>query len=798
MEQRYDPKKAEKKWIKRWERSLKFDPDSSDKIYSIDTPPPTVSGKMHMGHAFSYTQQDFIVRFQRMLGKNIFYPFGTDDNGIATERLIEKLKNVKAVNMDRDAFRKLCLYALVKLRQQYINDMKALGISCDWDIYYTTINEHCARISQRSFIELYRLGREYRKEAPFMWCPRCQTAISQVECEDKELDSHFNDIIFKVDGKQDLIIATTRPEFLAATVAVFFHPDDSRYKEYLGKEAEVPLFNYKVPIMTDESCDPEKGTGIMMVCTFGDQEDTEKWLKYKLPLRDLITKDGRLSDLGGKYKGKTIHEARSLIIKDLQSSGLLIKQEQIRHSVRTHERCGTEIEFIHTKQWFIRYLDLKKEMLRWGSQLNWYPKHMKVRYDNWVKGLQWDWCISRQRYSGIPFPVWYCKKCEDIILANKKDLPVDPLKDKPPVKKCPKCGSSSFVPEKDIMDTWATSSLTPQLAVELFDKKIQKKLYPMSLRPQAHDIITFWLFNTVVKSQLHNKVNPWKDVVIPGHALDPHGKKMSKSKGNVVEPQKMVEKYSADCLRFWAAGSKLGDDLPFQEKDLVTGQKFATKLWNASRFVISSLKGYKGQKPELELMDRWLLSKLNRIIKTATETFNRYEYSRTKYEVENFFWHTLCDNYLEIVKDRIYNPGKRGEDAKLSAQFTLNYSLLSILKMMAPIMPFVTEEIYSSHFSESSIHTSRWPEFEKYLIDDKAEELGDFFISALSEIRRFKSNSNLSLGSEVSHIEIRGKLEESDFNLIKDDLLGASKAKVIQYSKLDEKFEEDFEIDIKV
>jgi valyl-tRNA synthetase len=390
----------------------------------------------------------------------------------------------------------------------------------------------------------------------------------------------------------------------------------------------------------------------------------------------------------------TIQTARKMILEDLKDSRLCIGQEPIKHAVNVHERCGTEIEFLHSKQWFIKYLDLKKQMLDWGKKLNWYPKHMRSRYDHWVKGLQWDWLISRQRYFGIPFPVWYCKKCDEIILADEKELPVDPLKDKAPLKQCPKCGFKEFIPEKDVLDTWATSSLTTRLAIELMPKEIQKKLYPMSLRPQAHDIITFWLFNTVVKSQLHYKKNPWDDVMISGHALDPHGKKMSKSKGNVVEPQEVIEKYSSDCLRFWAAGCKLGDDLPYMEKDLVTAQKFITKLWNASKFAIMHLGDYKGEKPKkLEAVDKWVLSRLSKIIKASTDSFTKYEYSRTRADVENFFWHEFCDNYLEIIKDRLYNPDRRGKEARISAQYSLYRTLVAILKMIAPIMPHITEEI---------------------------------------------------------------------------------------------------------
>ena len=801
---RYNAKESEPKWQKFWEDKniYAFDENSDKEIYSVDTPPPTASGRMHIGHAFSYTQQDFIVRFQRMLGKNVFYPFGVDDNGVATERLIEKLKKVKARDIGRKRFVKLCYETVLnELRPQYLEEWKSIGMSCDWDIFYSTINEHSQKISQWSFIDLYKKKRVYRKDAPSMWCPECQTGISQVECEDKEFESKFLDIVFRVDGK-DLIIATTRPELLPACVAVIAHPDDKRHQQLIGKKAIVPLFNQEVPILADKRANPEKGTGIVMCCTFGDQTDMEWQKAHNLPIIIAISKDGKMTNAAKEYEGLHVKKARKKIIEDLKQSKLLLKEKPIKHFVNVHERCKTEIEFLKTEQWFIKYLDLKDKMLEWGASLNWYPKHMKTRYDHWAEGLQWDWLISRQRFFGIPFPLWYCKKCNEVILAREQDLPVDPLKDKPPVKTCPKCRSQEFIPEKDVLDTWATSSLTPQLAVDLFKgKKIYKKLFPMSLRPQAHDIITFWLFNTVVKSQLHFKKNPWKDVVISGHALDPKGKKMSKSLGNAIEPQKMIEKYSADALRFWAAGSKLGDDLPFQEKDLVTGEKFITKIWNAGKFVFMNLEDYDNKKVKnLELMDKWILSKLSGIIKTSTDFFEKYEYVRTKSEVDNFFWHTFADNYLEIVKDRIYNKEQRGEKARKSAKYTLYTTLLSVVKMMAPIMPHITEELFQLHFKkyekEKSIHKTLWPSLN--MSDEKAEKAGDWFISILEDVRRAKSEKSLSMKKPVKKIIAKGKITKEEFSEIRADLAAVTNAEEIVFEKLKPDSKIDYETVIEI
>ena len=763
----YNIKEAEARWQKYWEKEkiYKFDEKSKKPIFSIDTPPPTVSGKMHLGHSFSYSHEDFIARYKRMRGYNVFYPFGTDDNGLATERLIEKLNNVKSTKMDRKEFVELCLKTLNKIRPDFVNDWKKLAMSCDFSIFYTTINEHSQRISQRSFIDLYKQGREYRKKAPTIWCPTCETAIAQVDLRDKELDSYFNDIKFKLENGQDIIISTTRPELIPACVALFFNPEDNRYKKLLGKKVKVPLFNYEVEIKSDKRVEKDKGTGIVMCCTFGDQVDAEWYKAYKLPLRELITKDGRLSGLAGKYSGMKINDARKEILEDLKKNNLLVKQEKIKHVVNVHERCDTEIEFLESEQWFIKYLDLREQFLKNSSELNWYPGYMKNRLDNWIKGLQWDWCISRQRHFGIPFPVWYCKKCNEVILADEKQLPVDPLKDKPLIKECPKCKSNEFIPEKDVLDTWPTSSLTPIIARELFKgKKIYDKLFPMDLRPQAADIITFWLFNTLVKSQLHYKKNPWKDVMISGYVLLKK-EKMSKSKGNIIKPQEVIEDYGADSLRFWAASVKLGEDLEFQDKDINTAKRTITKLFNASKLILMNLKDYKNEKPKkLELIDLWLLSKLNNIVKNSIESFDKYEYSKTKLETENFFWNVFCDYYLEIVKDRLYNPNIRGKDAKISAQYTLNYSLLTILKLFAPIMPHITEEIYHYYYTKKenkkSIHLSDFPEYKKELLNKKAEKVGDELISLVSQVRQFKSKNNKSLKEPVDITLPKSKHQE--------------------------------------
>ena len=746
----YNIKEAEEKWQKYWEKEkiYKFDNKSKKEVFSVDTPPPTVSGKMHIGHSFSYSQQDFIVRYYRMLGKNIFYPFGTDDNGLPTERLIEKLKNVKSAHMSRKEFIELCNKTLNEIKPDFVQDWKKIGMSCDFSKTYSTIDKHSIKTSQKSFIELYKKNLIYQKESPSMFCINCQTAIAQAELEDKELESSFNEINFELENGKKLTIATTRPELIAACVAIFVNSKDNRYKHLINKNVKIPLFDYFVKIHADDLVDIKKGTGVMMICSYGDKYDVEAVKKLNLSSRIVINKNGKLNELAGNYSNLSIKEARKKILEDLDSKKLLVNKKTIKHVVNVHDKCGTEIEFLSTKQWYIKILENKNKFINEGKKIRWYPESMFYRYNNWVQGLQWDWCISRQRHFGVPFPVWHCEKCNEMILADENKLPIDPLNEK---IKCKKCNNYA-TPEKDVMDTWATSSLTPQIVLNWGENKNNfNKLYPMNLRANAHEIIRTWDFYTIVKGIYHHNQNPWRGVMISGF-VTLEGKKMSKSKGNVIEPENVLNQYGADSLRFWAAGSKLGEDTDYREKDLATGKRTITKLFNASKLILMNLKDYSNETPEkLELVDSWLLSKLNDVVKNCTEAFDNYEYSKAKFEVENFFWNTFCDYYLEIVKERLYNENISGKEAKISAQYTLGYSLITILKLFAPIMPHITEEIYHYVKKENvkSIHVSLWPKYDKKLFNKKAEETCDLMINIIKEVRTFKTKNNKSLKAEI-------------------------------------------------
>lgn len=777
----YNFKDSEKKWQKFWEteKIYAFDKKSKKENFSIDTPPPYVSADhLHVGHAISYSQAEFIARYKRMQGFNVFYPMGFDDNGLPTERFVEKKYNINKNKITRQEFVKLCLQETDVGIKTYKKLWDSLGISVDWNLSYSTINKICQRISQKSFIDLYNKKRALRKAEPIIWCVHCQTALAQADLEDLEKSSYLNDIAFEAEDGSRLVISTTRPELIPACVALFVNKDDIRYKKILGKKVEVPLMNYKVPILADEKVRTDFGTGIMMVCTFGDIEDIERWRTNKLETRVIINKDGKFNELAGHYMGLKIEEARKKILEDLQIRKSLVSQKKINHFANIHERCSTPIEFNIVPQWYIQILDLKKELIEQGSKIKWHPDHMKVRYNHWVNNLKWDWCISRERFYGVPFPVWYCRNCSNVILADENDLPVDPTVDKPKIKSCLKCNGKEFIPETDVMDTWMTSSLTPLINSRWKEADEIKKIYPMELRPQAHEIIRTWAFYTVVKSFIHTKKIPWTNIMISGHGLDSKGQKISKSKGNMILANDIINKYSADALRFFAASTKLGDDVLYQEKDVITGQKTITKLWNASKFVLTNIQEYKNENFKLELMDLWLLIKLNKIIDVCTRSFNEYEYSKAKSEIENFFWNVYCDYYLEIIKNRLYNEtGLK----KKSAQFTLSKSLLNILKLFAPIMPHITEEIYQLRFAKEenykSIHISKWPVDNKKYVDKEVEKIGDMVIKIIQDVRKFKTSNKKSLKQEITI-----KLNKNDYKIVRnviDDLKSVTNAKEI-------------------
>ncbi len=763
-----------------------YNEDSDAPVFSIDTPPPTISGQMHIGHAFSYVQMDIVARYKRMQGYNLFYPWGWDDNGIATELLVINETGVNPKDVGRERFRELCARESKKLEEELERKWKRIGTSADFDLFYRTIDERSRKTSQKSFIDLYNMDREYRKEAPTYWCPHCETAISQVETEDMGKEGLFNDIHFELENGEKLTISTTRPELLPACVAVFVHPDDEEHAHLAGKKARVPLFNQEVPIYKDENVDMETGTGVVMCCTFGDQADIDWWYAHDLPLRIAIDETGHMTDVADEYEGMDVEEAREKIINDLKKEGKLGEQWEIVHDVNAHERCDTPIEFLVTEQWFIEYLDLRDRYLEVGEDINWHPEHMKVRYDNWVKSLKWDWCISRQRYYGVPFPVWYCEECGEVKVADEEQLPVNPLVDEPNGP-CKECGHDEFVPEEDVLDTWATSSLTPYIATRwIEDLEMFDDVFPFDLRPQSHDIISFWAFNTIVKSLFHSDEKPWDDIMIHGYLMLPGGKAFSSSKGIIVDPEDVAEEHGGDSIRYLAGRNKPGEDAEYEKKWLKRGQRLRTKFWNVEKFIENSLDEDIKDIEEVEqrTVDKWLLSEYSEVVKKATEAMDDYRYDKALEEIEYFLWHVLADHYIEMVKYRIYGEE---DHAVRSVLYEVG---LGVTKMLAPFLSFVTEEVYHDVYKErdknESIHVSQWPE--PILFDEEAQGIGDFVKDIISEVRNWKSENGIPLNEEMGRIMVltdRESLEKGEKDIV--ETLKASGLEMLDEGDVDEK-----------
>ncbi|MBI3973119.1 MAG: valine--tRNA ligase [Chloroflexi bacterium] len=774
LEGRYDFRTAEPRLQARWAEQgiYEFDSEHPGKPYTVDTPPPTVSGRIHVGHVYSYTQADIMIRYHRMKGEQIFYPFGFDDNGLPTEIFTETSKGIRATEVGRRRFIEACLSLSEQVEAQFERFWKRLGLSADWRLRYSTIDPRSRRVSQAAFIDLHHKGGAYRQESPTLWCTTCQTGVAQADVEDKPgVASAFTTIPFRLEDGRELRIATTRPELLAACVAIFVHPNDERYRDVAGKRAKTPLFGVEVPVLTDERADPEKGTGAVMCCTFGDVTDVAWWRDHKLPLRLAITEDGRMSERAGPYAGLRVKQARAKILEDLAAAGLVRDQKQIEHTVGVHERGGHDLEYLVTKQWFIKVLKQKERWIEAGRRIKWHPEHMRARYESWIEGLNWDWNISRHRYFGVPFPVWYCRACDEAVLAAPEQLPVDPHDTPPPVEKCPRCGSADFYPDPDVLDTWATSSLTPQLSGTLLEpfgiseEAFDRRFRPMTLRPNAHDIIRTWDFYTIVRSLYLTGDIPWTDVLISGHALDPAGKKISKSKLKAAEdPTPMLEQFSADAVRYWTASVRTGGDTSLSEEVFRNGSKLVTKLWNASKLVLGHIDGYRPAEapPEgLNATDRWLLARLHDVVERATRSMNEYEFAAAKADAERFFWGDFCDNYLELVKARLYaDPGDspQAAAARDAACCTLYHGLLSVLKIFAPFMPHITEEIYVAGFAERdgarSIHVSRWPMAPEAWASEAAVLVGDAIMAIVDAVRRWKADRQLSVGAPVAAVRV--------------------------------------------
>ncbi len=814
---KYNHQDVESKWQSIWNDTGIYHWDEKahrEQTFVIDTPPPTVSGMLHMGHVFSYTQADFVARFQRMSGKTVFYPIGFDDNGLPTERLVEKVKKVRASSMPREEFIELCREVVVEAEAEFEKLFKSIALSVDWRQKYQTVSDDSIKMSQLSFLDLAEKERAYRKLQPTLWDPVDITALAQAEVTDIEIKSYMNDIAFTSEDGGNLIISTTRPELLPACVAVFCHPDDKRYSNLIGKFAFTPLFNVKVPIIADEKVDIEKGTGLVMCCTFGDATDIDWWRDHKLPLKIILNKYGKIDyleeisslsqenkEICSQLTGLKAKDARIKILEILSQHKLLLKQEEVIHVVKCGERSGAPLEILVTSQWFIKLLDIKKQLLEQCAKCNWYPSYMKIRLDHWIEGLKWDWCISRQRFFGVPFPVWYSKRKGEegkIIYAHPEDLPVNPLVD------LPKGYSKDEVePDYDVMDTWATSAITPQLSSKAINKKYaldyerHQKLFPADMRPQAHEIIRVWAFYTIVKSYLHEESIPWKNLMISGWCLAADKTKMSKSKGNVVTPVDLIEEKGADIVRYWASNSKLGADIAYSEEVFKLGQKLSNKLFNASKFIEIQLSKLtlkpQSIKKDIESglifkpMDLWMLTKLYNTVEKATNEFNKFEYCNARTAIEDFFWNIFCDNYIEIAKTRSYNESAKDDKGQISALLTMYHSMNIILKLFAPFMPHICEEIYS-HIYGDVLVTQRgsWPKIELMTYDSANEKIGDNFINILSAVRKLKAEQQISVGAPINELYILNCKDNIDLEEIEDDLANVTKSIKISKKSIDD------------
>ena len=757
LDKKYNSLEKEEKWLNYWKENkiYEFKPDQR-KVYSIDTPPPTVSGKIHIGHIFSYSQAEMIARYKRISGYNVFYPFGFDDNGLPSERLVEKEQGKKAHEIGRENFSKLCYETTDKYEAEFQDLFSKLGVSTDWSMHYKTVSPSTIKISQNSFLDLIEKGHCYHKESPALWCNECLTSIAQAELETKTIKTTFNYVNFEtVEDGEKFTIATTRPELMPAIVCVFVNPNDEKNKHLIGKTAHIPVINVDVPIMGDEKVAIDKGTGIVMCCTFGDQTDIEWWKKYNLPLKYIFTNDGKIIDSVPNYGGLKIKEARKQIVNDLQAGGYIVKIEELEHEVQTHERCGREVEYMVMKQWFIDIMSHKEDFLRIGNEINWYPSHMHNRYEEWVNNVAWDWCISRQRYFGVPFPVWYCKECGEPIFASKEQLPVNPLTDTPPVEKCSKCGCKEFIPESDVMDTWATSSVTPLINMKYGEKdNYESILKPMSLRSNASEIIRTWDFYTIVKSYYHFGIRPWDNVMISGFVMANKGEKISKSKGNSkVEPLDLIKQYSADVVRYWTASGRLGTDITYSEETLLRGKKLVNKIWNVSKLIQMHLQDYQDKDfDDFEYVDKWILGNFIKMEKEYIKYLDNYEIGLALNILEKFFWN-FCDNYIEIVKHRLYRPEEFGEKARYSGQKTVYMLLYKLLQDFSVFFPFITEEIYQDIYHDmKSIHITEIKPL-NYSFDDEMLN-GDLMCEIISAVRGEKSSNNLSLKTTVKELDI--------------------------------------------
>jgi valyl-tRNA synthetase len=779
LPKRYNSGRVEAKWQDYWltpevyEFTYKFRKDDvTDPVFVIDTPPPFTSGKLHMGHAYWSVLNDTIARYKRMRGFNVLLPQGWDCQGLPTEL---KVQNTWQVSKDdKELFRQRC----VEWTEQMISSMKQamirLGYRPDWEQFeYRTMDETYRRIVQSTLLRFFDEGLIYRDLFPVHWCPHCETALAQAELGYIEKRGSLYYIRFRYDGGF-VDVATTRPELLSACQALAIHPEDDRYSSLVGMRVEVPLFERKVPVLVDENVDPDFGTGVVMICTFGDEQDIKWQQKYGLPVSRVIDEQGALVN-SGTYSGLSVAEARTGLAHDLEAGGHLSKREEIRHQVLCHtdrEDCRSPIEFIVKDQFFIKSKVFKEEVIAACTEMKWRPEHMFQRLVDWVNSIEWDWLISRQRLYGTPLPFWYCLDCNMIIPATMEQLPVDPPKAEKPMQTCPKCGSSEIAACEDVCDCWVDSSLTPLVISGYFDQEQYFQVaYPTSIRQQGHDIIRTWLYYTVLRCSVLTGKKPFKEVIINGHILGPDGYRMSKSRGNVIDPEEKIDEYGADSIRQALLSLTLGSDFSFNWDIVKYCKGFLQKYWSALRFAYRFIKEYRPspqEKENLTTIDRWILSKLVEALQTVTESMENYQFHTALFAIQNFFWHDFCDQYLEAVKHRLYD--KKSEEDFAAVQYALHTVLWNVTLAFTPICPHITEEVYHLVWFNGrhpTIHAFKWPDSRVVPFDAEEKAKGDVVVEALTTIRTEKAKASIPLSQEIKAITITAS--PTNLNILREN-----------------------------
>jgi valyl-tRNA synthetase len=738
----YDFADVEERWRSRWrDEDFYFDHNSKKPQFVIDTPPPYPTGNFHIGNALNWCYIDFFARYKRMRGFNVMFPQGWDCHGLPTEVKVEEIHKITKNDVSREEFRGMCRDLTIKNIKQMRQTLRRMAFSVDWSNEYITMHPEYFRKTQLSFLRMLASGYIYQSEHPVNFCTRCETAIAFAEVVYDERKTQLN--YFDFDGIE---IATTRPELLAACVAVAVHPDDKKYRTLKGRMLNVPIFNHAVPVVQDEAVDPAFGSGAVMICTFGDKQDVHWWKQHSLALRKAIDRQGRMTALAQKYEGMTAADCRRAILSDMKDQKILRRYEELSQRVGTCWRCKTPIEILSERQWFVKIKPA--EILEAAHQVVWYPRHMLLRMENWIEQMEWDWCISRQRIFATPIPVWFCTQCGEMTVAEEQDLPLDPTLTQPQ-HPCRNCGSSEYIPEEDVLDTWMDSSISV-LNVTGWDGTGNPAIFPAQIRPQGHDIIRTWAFYTILRSVSLTGKRPWDQILINGMVLGEDGFKMSKSRGNIIVPEEILSKYGADALRQWAAtGAATGSDIMFNWNDVIAASRFQTKMWNIARFVILQLEKGRVDTDTMvtALTDRWLLVRLSDTVGKVTEAMEQYQFDTALKAIREFAWDVLADNYIELVKGRLY----ANDESRKSACLVLHTAYDALCRMLAPFTPYFAEECYT-YLHHGSVHNQPWVAFT--YDDPEARAEGDMLVKIVAGVRKYKHETGLALNAPLGRVTI--------------------------------------------